>query len=82
MSAKDSLAVLDDRQRGVEVVAKATWRQFTAAYKLTVLREADTCTEPGKIGVLLRMYSSRERRRWSRINRRSRVVTAGLVPSA
>lgn len=39
---------------GVEVVAKATPRRFTAEYTLTVLREADACTEPGEIGVLLR----------------------------
>jgi transposase len=37
-----------------EVVAKARRRQFTAAYKLTVLREADGCTAPGEIGALLR----------------------------
>ena len=36
-------------------------RTFTASYKLTVLREADACTEPGQIGALLRregLYSS------------------------
>lgn len=37
-----------------EVVAKARRRQFTAAYKLTVLREAEGCTAPGEIGALLR----------------------------
>jgi transposase-like protein len=45
----------------VEVVAKATRRRFTAAYKRKLLRAADACTQPGAIGVLLRregLYSS------------------------
>ena len=54
MSAHRSTVALDDRQRGVEVMAKATRRRFTAEYKLRVLREADACTEPGEIGALLR----------------------------
>ena len=36
-------------------------RRFTAAFKLRVLQKADTCTEPGQIGALLRregIYSS------------------------
>jgi len=44
-----------------EVVAKATRRQFTAAYKRRVLQEADRCEQPGEIGALLRregLYSS------------------------
>ena len=44
-----------------EVVPKAKRRQFTAAYKLRIVREADACTEPGQIGSLLRregLYSS------------------------
>jgi transposase-like protein len=43
----------------VRVVAKR--RQFTAAYKLSVLEEADRCSSPGAIGALLRregLYSS------------------------
>jgi transposase len=43
-----------------EVVEKAKRRQFSAPYKLRVLREADTC-EAGELGVLLRregLYSS------------------------
>ena len=43
----------------VRVVAKR--RQFSAAYKLSVLEEADRCSEPGAIGALLRregLYSS------------------------
>jgi len=44
-----------------EVVPKAKRRQFTAKYKLRIVREADACTEPGQIGSLLRregLYSS------------------------
>jgi len=44
-----------------EVVEKAVRRQFSASYKLGVLREADGCREPGEIGALLRregLYSS------------------------
>jgi transposase-like protein len=44
-----------------EVRAVAKRRQFSAAYKLSVLEEADRCTSPGAIGVLLRregLYSS------------------------
>jgi transposase-like protein len=43
----------------VRAVAKR--RQFTAAYKLAVLEEADRCSSPGAIGALLRregLYSS------------------------
>ena len=54
MSAQRSAVVLDDRQRGVEGMAKVTRRRFTAEYKLKVLREADACTEPGEIGAVLR----------------------------
>ena len=44
-----------------EVVAKPTRRQFTAAYRLRILEEADRCTEPGEVGRVLRregLYSS------------------------
>ena len=44
-----------------EVVPKAKRRQFTAEYKLRIIREADACAEPGQIGSLLRregLYSS------------------------
>jgi transposase len=53
-----------DRATGIpnpEVVPKAKRRQYTTAYKLRILREADGCTEPGQIGALLRregLYSS------------------------
>jgi transposase-like protein len=45
----------------VEVLAKATQRRFSAAYKLKILREAAACTQPGELGALLRregLYSS------------------------
>lgn len=44
-----------------EVVPKATRRRFSAAYKLSIVEEADGCTQPGEIGALLRregLYSS------------------------
>jgi transposase-like protein len=44
-----------------EVRAVAKRRQFSAAYKLSVLEEADRCSNPGAIGALLRregLYSS------------------------
>lgn len=44
-----------------EVPAKAVRRQYSADYKLRILREADACTRPGEVGSLLRregLYSS------------------------
>jgi len=44
-----------------EVVARPRRRQFTAEYKLRILREADACKGVGEIGALLRregLYSS------------------------
>jgi transposase len=44
-----------------EVVVRARRRQFSAAYKLGILQEADGCQERGQIGALLRregLYSS------------------------
>jgi transposase-like protein len=44
-----------------EVVPKAKRRKFSAEYKRRILDEADSCTEPGEIGALLRregLYSS------------------------
>jgi transposase len=44
-----------------ELVEQARRRRFTAEYKLAILREADACTQPGQVGVLLRregLYSS------------------------
>ncbi len=44
-----------------EVPEKAIRRRFTAAYKLKILRQADSCTKQGEIGALLRregLYAS------------------------
>ena len=44
-----------------EVRAVAKRRKFSAAYKLSVLEEADRCASPGAVGALLRregLYSS------------------------
>jgi transposase len=44
-----------------ELVERAKRRRFTAEYKLRILREAEACTRPGEIGVLLRregLYTS------------------------
>ena len=44
-----------------EVVAKPMRRQFTAAYRLRIVEEADRCTRPGEVGRLLRregLYTS------------------------
>lgn len=44
-----------------EVRERPSRRRFTAAYKLGILQEADTCTAPGHLGALLRregLYSS------------------------
>ena len=55
-SGKESLSKVDP-----EVKVKPERRQFTAEYKLRILKEADDCTGPGQIGALLRregLYSS------------------------
>jgi transposase len=44
-----------------EVVPTAKRRRFSAKEKLRILEEADTCTEPGEVGALVRregIYSS------------------------
>jgi transposase-like protein len=54
--AQDAMVVHD-----VEVSARRSRRRFSAAYKLKVLEEAATCTQPGALGALLRregLYSS------------------------
>jgi len=61
MSALHEVAVPRSDANEVEVLAKATRRRFSAGYKRKILLEADTCTEPGAIGALLRregLYSS------------------------
>ena len=44
-----------------EVMAKPKRRKFTAQYRLRILEEAESCTQPGEVGRLLRregLYSS------------------------
>jgi transposase len=63
----------------VEVVAKARRRQFSAAYKARILREADGCVGSGQIGALLRregLYSS-HLTEWRRL--RARGALEGLA---
>jgi len=55
-------------------------RRFTAAHKLRILEEADTCTEAGELGALLRregLYSS-NLSAWRRQRREGTL--AGLSP--
>ncbi len=50
-----------ERMPETEVVEKAQRRQYSAEYKLRILREVDACKERGEIGALLRregLYSS------------------------
>jgi len=80
MSTQHDVAGLRPDVPEVEVLAKATRRRFTAEYKLKILREADTCTEPGAIGALLRregLYSSNVTT-WRA--QRERGELAGLTP--
>ena len=44
-----------------ELVERSSRRRFSAAYKLSIVREADACKRPGEIGALMRregLYSS------------------------
>src|SRR5512139_594060 len=64
-----------------EVVVKARRRQFSAEYKRRILHEADTCTQRGEIGALLRregLYSS-HLNTWRR--QRARGEQQGLTPA-
>jgi len=72
---KESLSKVDP-----EVKVKPERRQFTAEYKLRILKEADNCTGPGQIGALLRregLYSS-NLTQWRL--QRSEGVLQGLAP--
>ena len=64
-----------------EVVAKPKRRQFSAAYRLQIIEEADRCTEPGEVGRLLRregLYSS-HLSVWRKARREGSLQ--GLAPS-
>ncbi len=63
-----------------EVVPKANRRKFSAEYKVRILEEADSCTERGGIGALLRregLYSS-HLSTWRR--QRDQGILSGLSP--
>lgn len=63
-----------------EVPERARRRQFTAAYKLRILEEADGCGAPGRLGALLRregLYSS-HLAAWRR--QRAQGTLAALAP--
>ncbi len=62
-----------------EVVVKAKRRQFSAAYKLGVVEEADGSTERGAVGALLRregLYSS-QLSKWRRQRDRGELQRGG-----
>jgi transposase-like protein len=64
-----------------EVVVKAQRRQFSAEYKRRILQEADTCTQRGEVGALLRregLYSS-HLNTWR--HQRARGERQGLTPA-
>ena len=81
MKEKDSIAAESSKTdiRAVpdpEVPEKAVRRKFTAAYKLRIVKEAQTCTAQGQIGALLRregIYSS-NLAKWRR------QAEEGLIP--
>ena len=63
-----------------EVPEKAVRRRFTAEYKLSILRQAEVCREPGGVGALLRregLYSS-HLTTWRR--QRDGGILSGLTP--
>ena len=54
-----------------EVSSRPTRRRFSASYKQRILQQADSCTEPGELGALLRregLYSS-HLAKWRRARR-------------
>ncbi len=63
-----------------EVTEKKPRRKHTAKYKLRILKEAENCTEPGKIGALLRregLYAS-NLSFWRR--QRDQGILKGITP--
>ncbi len=79
MEGAQSMDVGDPRPSS-EVLEKPVRRRFTVEYKARILAEADTCTQPGLLGELLRregLYSS-HLATWRR--QRDEGVLAGLAP--
>ena len=65
-----------------EVVAKTDRRQFTAAYKRSILEQADRCRGDGEIGALLRregLYSS-HLSNWRRARRNGTLTSTKAQP--
>ena len=61
VSSNGNQSRMNNDEPNPEVLPKAKRRQFSTAYKLRILAEADACTERGEIGALLRregLYSS------------------------
>ena len=57
----EAMAKAPDEKPAVEVTEKAKRRQYSAAYKMKILQEADACSKQGELGALLRregLYSS------------------------
>jgi hypothetical protein len=80
MHTSNGTEVLATKPPEVEVLAKATRRQFTAACTRKILQEADACTDLGAMGALLRregLYSS-NLTTWRA--QRERGERAGLTP--
>jgi transposase len=76
MNEKNSAMVHPKAVPDPEVPEKTVRRKFTAAYKLSILREADGCTGFGQIASLLRregIYSSS-------LSLWRRQVAQGLIP--
>jgi transposase-like protein len=76
MEEKNSVMARPKAVPDPEVPEKTVRRKFTAAYKLRILKEADSCTEQGQIGALLRregLYSSS-------LTSWRRQVNQGLIP--
>ena len=76
MDEKNSVMTHPKAVPDPEVPEKAVRRKFTAAYKLRILKEAESCTKLGQVGALLR----REGLYASALTLWRRQVNQGLVP--
>ncbi|NLI81397.1 MAG: transposase [Deltaproteobacteria bacterium] len=64
-----------------EVPEKASRRKFSAEYKLRILRLADSCTNPGSLGRLLRREGLYSSNLTTRRRQREMGVLKGLEPA-
>ena len=76
MEEKNSVMTHPKAVPDPEVPEKTVRRKFTAEYKLRILKEAESCTELGQVGALLR----REGLYASALTLWRRQVARGLVP--